>query len=64
MVSCDAGFDKSHASVTCQANGEWESASCIIKGMYSQANGEWESASCIIKGIIVRQTVNGKVLRV
>ncbi|XP_060554933.1 sushi, von Willebrand factor type A, EGF and pentraxin domain-containing protein 1-like isoform X2 [Ruditapes philippinarum] len=31
MVSCDAGFDKSNDAVTCQANGEWESASCIIK---------------------------------
>lgn len=31
-ISCDLGFEASADSISCQANGTWEDASCEIKG--------------------------------
>ncbi|XP_053396463.1 sushi, von Willebrand factor type A, EGF and pentraxin domain-containing protein 1-like isoform X5 [Mercenaria mercenaria] len=30
-VFCDSGFDESSDSISCQANGTWQAASCVIK---------------------------------
>ena len=32
-VECDTGFDKSDETVICQADGDWDNASCIIRGI-------------------------------
>jgi hypothetical protein len=31
-VSCDTGFDRSRASISCLASGEWQNATCTIRG--------------------------------
>jgi hypothetical protein len=31
-ITCDTGFETSDDSISCQADGSWEEASCKIKG--------------------------------
>jgi hypothetical protein len=31
-VTCDLGFDPSNESISCQADGTWQNATCVIKG--------------------------------